>query len=364
MADPPPTPATGARYIIGAAPTGHWAGHDSEIAVWDGMIWRFVMPQPGWRADVSPTGQSLRFDGSDWQTVLPQLQNLPALGVGATADASNPLTVAAAATLLTHTGAGHQLKLNKSGASDTTSLLFQTSWSGRAEMGTTGSDDFSIKVSSDGSNWQEALHIAGTTGQVHFPQGSPDLRDRLTAPRTYYVRPDGSDTNTGLSDAASGAFLTLQHAVNQALSLDNGLHDVTLQVADGSYGEDLVIADRLLGSGLLQLIGETADPSLVSLNRITCHNGARVALAGVTLTGADALKVESGAAVTLADIHFEGSGAALSLESAEVSCADQALVLGSNLTALAHLRGHARLWRKIALSAWVWGWPGTPARWI
>ena len=94
-----------------------------------------------------------------------------ALGVGgATPDATNRLSVNAAATLLNHDGAGHQLKLNKAGAGQTASLTFQTGFSGRAEIGTTGSDDFAIKVSPDGSSFYTALTVARATGQATLPQ--------------------------------------------------------------------------------------------------------------------------------------------------------------------------------------------------
>ena len=61
---PPSQPGLGERHIVGAAATGDWAGHEREIALWDGMIWMFLAPAPGWRADVAATGQSLRFDGT------------------------------------------------------------------------------------------------------------------------------------------------------------------------------------------------------------------------------------------------------------------------------------------------------------
>ena len=69
--------------------------------------------------------------------------------------------MAADATLLTHDGSGHQIKVNKASATDTASLLFQTGFSGRAEMGLAGNDDFSVKVSADGAAWTEALAAAG-----------------------------------------------------------------------------------------------------------------------------------------------------------------------------------------------------------
>ena len=68
-------------------------------------------------------------------------------------------------------GPGHQLKLNKAAAGDTASLLFQTGFSGRAEMGTAGSDDFSVKVSADGSVFATALTVDRQSGIVTLPQG-------------------------------------------------------------------------------------------------------------------------------------------------------------------------------------------------
>jgi hypothetical protein len=61
--------------------------------------------------------------------------------------------------LLNHDGAGHQLKINKAAAADTASLLYQDAFSGRAELGLAGDDDFHFKVSPDGSTWKQAILI-------------------------------------------------------------------------------------------------------------------------------------------------------------------------------------------------------------
>lgn len=49
--------------------------------------------------------------------------------------------------------------------------MFQTGWSGRAEIGTAGSDDLALKVSADGSLWHTALSVAAATGAVSLSQG-------------------------------------------------------------------------------------------------------------------------------------------------------------------------------------------------
>ncbi len=41
---PPASPATGQCWVVGAAPTGAWAGQAQSIAAWTEGGWRFVAP--------------------------------------------------------------------------------------------------------------------------------------------------------------------------------------------------------------------------------------------------------------------------------------------------------------------------------
>ncbi|NNE51587.1 MAG: DUF2793 domain-containing protein [Sulfitobacter sp.] len=180
LTEPPALPNEGDRYIVAGTGTGAWANHDNTVAIWSDNAWHFFIPSEGWRADIAGTGDVVRFDGSAWATVgggTTDLQNVPEVGVNTTADGLNRLSVASGATLLNHEGAGHQLKLNKATAADTASLLFQTGFSGRAEMGTAGSDDFSIKVSPDGSTYHTALSVDADNGAVQFPSGQNYFTD-------------------------------------------------------------------------------------------------------------------------------------------------------------------------------------------
>ena len=59
-------------------------------------------------------------------------------------------------------------KLSKESAAKTLSLLMQTNFSGRAEIGLTGDDDLHVKVSADGSTWFEGLSLARASGQVRL----------------------------------------------------------------------------------------------------------------------------------------------------------------------------------------------------
>jgi hypothetical protein len=92
--------------------------------------------------------------------------------VNATADTTNRLAVKSAASLFDNVGNGHQQKINKAAAGDTASTLYQTNYSGRAEFGLTGDDNFHVKVSADGSAWKEAIVVDRTDGRVAM--GAPD----------------------------------------------------------------------------------------------------------------------------------------------------------------------------------------------
>lgn len=170
---PPAAPAEGAAWALGAAPTGAWADEAGMIASFRGGGWLFLAPQTGWHAYVTGLADIRVYDGTTWVAIggsgAPSFQNLPGVGINTASDSTNKLAVAAEATLLNNIGAGHQLKINKAGATDTASLLFQSSFSGRAEMGLAGDDDFAIKVS-DGVTWFTGLTVQGSSGVVRISE--------------------------------------------------------------------------------------------------------------------------------------------------------------------------------------------------
>ena len=170
LTTPPALPTIGDRHIVAAGATGPWVGQAGRIALYTEAGWQFTQPLNGWQAYVMAESQMAFYNGLTWIALSDGPFTVGQLGVSATPDATNRLSVSAPATLLNHAGSGHQLKLNKAVAGDTASLLFQTGFSGRAEMGTAGADDFSVKVSADGSVWSVALVSAAATGEVTLPQ--------------------------------------------------------------------------------------------------------------------------------------------------------------------------------------------------
>ncbi|HBR99392.1 MAG TPA: hypothetical protein DD979_18745 [Gammaproteobacteria bacterium] len=208
---PPASPTNGERYIVAVGATGAWAGKDGQIAAWQENVWMFYGPQEGWLAWVSDEGQLYAWSGTAWVQVSDSdMQNIPMLGLNTTADVTNRLAVSSPATLFSHEGNGHQIKVNKNAAADTASLLFQTGWSGRAEMGTAGNDDFSVKVSPDGAAWNEAMVIDKDTGNIGFGTITPQAKVHCVADngRAFLMTGDAAD---GSGDSAHGAMLVLSH---------------------------------------------------------------------------------------------------------------------------------------------------------
>lgn len=159
LSTPPGSPDVNMRYIIGPAPTGDWSGKANQVTRWDGTSWHFYAPEPGWLAFVLDENGLLAWSGTAWLPTLGLDGEAPMLGLNATPDTTNRLAVASDAILFTHQSDDVQLKLNKHSSADTAALLFQTSFSGRAELGTTGDDRFHLKLSSDGVSWTEALVV-------------------------------------------------------------------------------------------------------------------------------------------------------------------------------------------------------------
>ena len=170
LSAPPPAPVEGARYIVGASPTGEWAGQAGAIAAWQDGAWAFYAPRAGWIGWIEDEDVAVAWDGASWVGIGGGSVNpTPLVGINAIADTTNRLSLNAPASLFNHAGDDHQMKINKATAGDTGTILFQTGFSGRAEMGLAGSDDYSFKVSPDGTNWFDAIVIDAADGSVSFP---------------------------------------------------------------------------------------------------------------------------------------------------------------------------------------------------
>ncbi|WP_419756385.1 hypothetical protein [Brevundimonas sp.] len=109
---------------------------------------------------------------------LGQAQGLTRLGLGTTADAANPLSAKLNSALFTALEADEggdgdlRLTFNKQAAGDVLSLLFQSGYAARAELGLVGDDDLGLKTCDEGGVWRSVFRVDRTTGRVAFDQGA------------------------------------------------------------------------------------------------------------------------------------------------------------------------------------------------
>jgi len=172
---PPAAPPDGARYIVPAGASGAWATAVGSIAAWQDDAWAFYQPAAGFCAWVIAEGRLAVYTGSAWAAVsLDQsgaLDGVRRVGINAGADDTNRLTVRARASLFDGEVADHRLVVNKRNAAATASLVLQTVYSGRAEIGLAGDDHLSVKVSPDGATWRTALQADKDRGALIAPNG-------------------------------------------------------------------------------------------------------------------------------------------------------------------------------------------------
>ncbi|TPG40333.1 DUF2793 domain-containing protein [Sphingomonas koreensis] len=65
--DPPADAEVGDCWIVGAAPTGDWAGMTDAIAGWTADGWRFVAPGEGMMAWVTTDAATARYHDGVWE---------------------------------------------------------------------------------------------------------------------------------------------------------------------------------------------------------------------------------------------------------------------------------------------------------
>ncbi|WGM30405.1 DUF2793 domain-containing protein [Brevundimonas sp. NIBR11] len=198
LAAQPAAPEDGDLYILPAGPTGAvwsaWAEGDLVRAELGG--WTRVPAPEGALAVVLDEGGLVVRGEDGWSPFPARLQSLERLGLNTAADADNPFAAKLNKALWTARSTGDggdgslRFTFNKDTASDVLSLLFQSGYGGRAELGLIGDDDLRLKVSSDGGTWREALRIDKDDARVWFANGAVRAETvRLTASGDF-IPPD------------------------------------------------------------------------------------------------------------------------------------------------------------------------------
>ena len=224
VAAEPAAPEDGALYILPGDATGaDWAGRPAGALLrWEAGAWSTAPSVEGQLAYVRDEAALVVREAGGWVALsqaLGVLQDVPLLGVGGTADAGSPLTVHGAAALFTGVGAGCQLKLNKARTADTASVLFQTGYSGRAEVGLCGDDGLHVKVSADGASFAEAA-VVDASGRVGLGV-SPT--SRLTVDGAVRVKSYGKAALPAAAAEGAGALVfVLDDAAGATLAFSDG----------------------------------------------------------------------------------------------------------------------------------------------
>ena len=271
LSAPPASPAEGDRYLVKATGGGSFSGKDNQIAHFSDGAWTFYPPRLGWTCYVIDEGALLCWSGTAWEAALDvlggvsELQNMSLLGIGTAADTTNPFSAKLNNTLWTalydaEGGDGNfRYKLNKETAADTLSMLFQTAYSGRAEIGLTGDDDLHVKVSGDGSSWIDALLFDKATGSAKINSGlflTGDISpSQITADQNDYnpaglstasvlrLSSDAPRNLTGLSGGGDGRIVAVVNTGLNAIVLK----DASVSSAAGNrfaFGADVTLAAK------------------------------------------------------------------------------------------------------------------------
>lgn len=271
---------------------------DAHGAVWDGRpegaLMRFEAG--GWTLVPAPDGMIVcvldvgelvvRHDGG-WRPLgelLGELQQLTRLGLGTTADADNPFAAKLNKALWTalETGSGGdgdlRLTLNKQGSGDVLSLLFQSGYGGRAELGLIGDDDLRLKVSADGSAWHEALSVDRATGRVTTTLGALRSEETILTADGSWTAPAWARRVEALCVGAGGGGAGGQFGASgtDRLGGGGGAGGVSLGVwsADALTGPLTVTVGAGGPGGSSNTSGQSGEASSLSMGAVTLLTGA------------------------------------------------------------------------------------------
>lgn len=258
----PTAPTDGYVIILAADFSGTDAERAGQIGVFQNGSWVWFEPFIGWVIwDASE--ESLRvFNGDIWTAPVSNSQPelLPFIGLNSSANPAQRLAVSSPSSLFTHEGDSHRMTINRAAETDTASLIFQTEYSGGAELGLTGEDGFSLKTSKGGDNWITRLATPEDYSGLRAPAfGS--VRLRVANDTAEYIETPASGGLLALTIVSDGGFPRISHS--GLLAYDSGQSPSLVELAktsrvemhghaiiDGTFSEDGNIGISAVEGGL------------------------------------------------------------------------------------------------------------------
>lgn len=255
LSSPPVSPGEGDRYIPTGTPTGAWAGLAGKVVGYYDGAWQSWTPKVGWTAYDQDSGILLAYTVTGWKNAAEAgFSNLGKLGINTTADNTNRLAVKSDAILLSHDdvtpGTGDlRITVNKSAAGKDAGFTFQDGFSTRALFGLLGDDNFTIKVSPDGSAFHQGMSIDKSTGHVGLNGFTADANNGLGVKGTAFLfDAETDDCRFTFNKVASGddVALTFQSGYSaRALVGLLGDDNFTFKVSpDGSTYHSAMVIDK------------------------------------------------------------------------------------------------------------------------
>jgi len=174
---PPGSPSDGDLYIIGAAPTGAWAGQGGKVTRWSSVAnaWEFYAPKNGWQIQSNSDREVYRYTGGAWEIFYQEGTWTPVLN-GFTTSGSPILTgkywrIAKHVTVYSSLDPDGGSIVSTGGTSNISGLPFTVAFGGAGQVGNNFAENYtsaSIIVSgglyppSWVSNPEKIFYISGT----------------------------------------------------------------------------------------------------------------------------------------------------------------------------------------------------------
>jgi hypothetical protein len=289
--------------------------------------------------DAAYGGLEIESNGANAWTILSPRPNLQAalIGIGTAPDPSNVLSAYGASALFN--GTNFSLTINKGAAGDTASLIFEDAFSGRAQLGLSGSDNFSFKVSANGSAWTTAIALDAATGAPTFANQRTAVADAaysaLVTDRLIAYTALTAARVVGLPAASSfppGHRLVVVDE-SGACSATNTL-TLSRAGADTINGAASGVIASAYGYLALESNGVSAwtivDQSTLSMaqqaaNNVAITGGAISGVAGLLATGAAGVGYASGAGGAVTQATSKSTGVTLNKTTGQITMSGAAL---------------------------------------